>query len=137
MSTWTTEDRVAAEKMIPAMRNTHATHVDFGFLRGFIPNNPNFMPSNIDMVLERRGAFLFGEWKREDEEMKQGQKILLTALAWHHTVILITGYVDTTPHIGLIQKVTSTGNLTLIGEGKDDLINFLRGWYVEVERGTL
>ena len=123
--------------MIPAMRNTHATHVDFGFLRGFIPSNPHFMPSNIDMVLERKGSFLFGEWKREDEEMKQGQKILLSSLAWQHTVILITGYVDTKPHIGLIQKVTSTGNLTLIGEGEDDLINFLRGWYVEVERGTL
>jgi hypothetical protein len=125
------------ETFVPAMRNTHATHVDFGFLRGFIGNNPNFMPSNIDMVLERKGVFLFGEWKREDEEMKQGQKILLTALAWHHTVILITGYVDTEPHIGIIQKVTPTGYLTLIGEGKDDLINFLRGWYVEVERGTL
>ena len=123
--------------MIPAMRNTHATHIDFGFLRGFIPSNPHFMPSNIDMVLERKGVFLFGEWKREDEEMKQGQKILLSSLAWQHTVILITGYVDTKPHIGLIQKVTSTGNLTLIGEGEDDLINFLRGWYVEVERGTL
>jgi hypothetical protein len=125
------------ETFVPAMRNTHATHVDFGFLRGFIPSNPNFMPSNIDMVLERKGVFLFGEWKREEEEMKQGQKILLTSLAWHHTVILITGYVDTEPHIGLIQKVTPSGNLTLIGEGKDDLINFLRGWYVEVERGTL
>lgn len=123
--------------MIPAMRNAHASHVDFGFLRGFIPSNPHFMPSNIDMVLERRGVFLFGEWKREDEDIKQGQKMLLTALAWHHTVIIITGYVDDKPHIGLIQKVTPTGNLTLVGEGEEDLINFLTGWYVEVERGIL
>ena len=52
--------------IVPAMRNAHATHVDFGFLRGVISSNPNFMPSNIDMVLERKGNFLFGEWKRED-----------------------------------------------------------------------
>ena len=123
--------------IIPAMRNPNALHIDFGFLRGFIPSNPNFMPSNIDMVLERRGVFLFGEWKREEEEMKQGQKILLTALAWHHTVIIITGYVDDKPHIGLIQKVTPTGNLTLVGEGEDALKSFLTGWYVEVERGIL
>ena len=123
--------------MIPAMRNAHATHVDFGFLRGIIRDNPNFMPSNIDMVLERRGVFLFGEWKREDEEISQGQKILLTNLAWHHTVIIITGYVDDKPHIGLIQKMTPTGKLTVVGQGEEDLINFLRGWYVEVERGIL
>ena len=123
--------------MIPAMRNAHATHVDFGFLRGIIRDNPNFMPSNIDMVLERRGVFLFGEWKREDEEISQGQKILLTNLAWHHTVIIITGYVDDKPHIGLIQKMTPTGKLTVVGQGEEELINFLRGWYVEVERGIL
>jgi len=123
--------------VIPAMRNANATHVDFGFLRGFIPSNPKFMPSNIDMVLERRGVLLFGEWKREDEEISQGQKILLTALAWHHTVIIITGYVDNKPHIGLIQKLTPTGTMTLIGQGEEDLINFLRGWYTEVERGIL
>ena len=123
--------------MIPAMRNAHATHVDFGFLRGIIRDNPNFMPSNIDMVLERRGVFLFGEWKREDEEISQGQKILLTNLAWHHTVIIITGYVDDKPHIGLIQKMTPTGKLTVVGQGEEDLISFLRGWYVEVERGIL
>jgi len=123
--------------LIPAMRNAQATHVDFGFLRGFIPSNPKFMPSNIDMVLERRGVFLFGEWKREDEEISQGQKILLTNLAWHHTVIIITGYVDDKPHIGLIQKMTPTGKLTVVGQGEEDLINFLRGWYVEVERGIL
>jgi len=123
--------------VIPAMRNAHATHVDFGFLRGIIRDNPNFMPSNIDMVLERRGVFLFGEWKREDEEISQGQKILLTNLAWHHTVIIITGYVDDKPHIGLIQKMTPTGKLTVVGQGEEDLISFLRGWYVEVERGIL
>ena len=56
--------------MIPAMRNARATHVDFGFLRGVIGSNPNFMPSNIDMVLERKGSFLFGEWKEREREFR-------------------------------------------------------------------
>jgi hypothetical protein len=116
------------------MRNTHATHVDFGFLRGIISSNPKFMPSNIDMVLERKGSFLFGEWKREDEEIKTGQKILLKELAWIHRVILITGYVDTEPHITLIQEVLpTTGNLKVIGKSTDDLIKYIQDWYKEAE----
>jgi hypothetical protein len=116
------------------MRNTHATHVDFGFLRGIISNNPKFMPSNIDMVLERKGSFLFGEWKREDEEIKTGQKILLKELAWIHRVILITGYVDTEPHITLIQEVLpTTGNLKVIGKSTDDLVKYIQDWYKEAE----
>lgn len=120
--------------MIPAMRNAHATHVDFGFLRGIISSNPNFMPSNIDMVLERKGKFLFGEWKREDEEMKTGQKILLKELAWNHTVLIITGYVDTEPHISLIQQVIPVnGNLKLVGKSSADLIKYIQDWYRDVE----
>ena len=119
---------------VPAMRNAHATHVDFGFLRGIISNNPNFMPSNIDMVLERKGSFLFGEWKREDEEIKTGQKILLKELAWIHRVILITGYVDTEPHITLIQEVLPTnGNLKVVGKSSDDLIKYIQDWYKDAE----
>jgi hypothetical protein len=134
MSTWTTEDRIEAQKMIPAMRNAHATHVDFGFLRGIISNNPNFMPSNIDMVLERKGSFLFGEWKREDEEIKTGQKILLKELAWIHRVILITGYVDTEPYITLIQEVLPTnGNLKVVGKSTADLIKYIQDWYKDAE----
>ena len=120
--------------MIPAMRNAHATHVDFGFLRGIIRDNPNFMPSNIDMVLERKGSFLFGEWKREDEEIKQGQKILLKQLAWLHRVLLITGYVDTEPHITLIQEILPTnGNLKVIGNSVEDLKNYIQNWYKDAE----
>ena len=119
--------------MIPAMRNTHAKHVDFGFLRGIIRNNPNFMPSNIDMVLERKGNFLFGEWKRPDEEIKQGQKILLKELAWVHRVLLITGYVDTEPHISLIQQVLPNGTLKLLGKSPADLIKYIQDWYKDAE----
>ena len=119
--------------MIPAMRNARATHVDFGFLRGVIGSNPNFMPSNIDMVLERKGSFLFGEWKREDEEIKQGQKILLKELAWIHRVLLITGYVDTQPHISLIQQVLPNGNLKVVGKSVADLIKYIQDWYKDAE----
>ena len=119
--------------MIPAMRNAHATHVDFGFLRGIIRDNPNFMPSNIDMVLERKGSFLFGEWKREDEEIKTGQKILLKELAWIHRVLLITGYVDTQPHISLIQEVLTNGNLKVVGKSPADLIKYIQDWYKDAE----
>ena len=119
--------------MIPAMRNAHATHVDFGFLRGIIRDNPNFMPSNIDMVLERKGSFLFGEWKREDEEIKTGQKMLLKELAWIHRVLLITGYVDTQPHISLIQQVLPNGNLKVVGKSVADLIKYIQDWYKDAE----
>lgn len=123
--------------MQPAMRNANATHVDFGFLRGIIPRNPHFMPSNIDMIMERKGKFLYGEWKREGEEMKTGQKILLKSLAKKNTVLVITGYVDDDAHISLIQVVTQNGMLNRIGENKLDLIQYLQDWYDAVERGKL
>jgi hypothetical protein len=91
------------------------------------------MPSNIDMVLERKGMFLFGEWKREDEEIKTGQKILLKELAWIHRVLLITGYVDTQPHISLIQQVLPNGNLKVMGKSVADLIKYIQDWYRDCE----
>ena len=120
--------------MIPAMRNANASHVDFGFLRGMIPTNPSFMPSNIDMIIERRGEFIFGEWKREGEKMTVGQRILLLALSKMHTVLLITGYVDDEDHVSKVQVVTCNGKLNLIGNSKEDLIQYLQDWYDAVER---
>ena len=120
--------------MIPAMRNANASHVDFGFLRGMIPTNPSFMPSNIDMIIERRGEFIFGEWKREGEKMTVGQRILLLALSKMHTALLITGYVDDEAHVSKVQVVTCNGKLNLIGNSKEDLIQYLQDWYDAVER---
>lgn len=121
--------------MKPAMRNVNATHVDFGFLRGMIPSNPHFMPSNIDMVLERKGRFLFGEWKREGETMKKGQQILLQQLSWYHPVLVITGYVDKEPHISLIEKVIpGFDDYEEIGKSSEDLIRILQNWYKAIER---
>ena len=116
--------------MTAAMRNANASHVDFGFMRGMIPANPFFMPSNIDMIIERKGSFIFGEWKREGEEMKLGQKILLMSLAKHHIVLLITGYSqgDDT-NVSKVQVVTCNGKLNKIGESKEDLVKYLQDWY--------
>jgi len=123
--------------MIPAMRNANDSHVDFGFLRGMIPTNPSFMPSNIDMIIERRGEFIFGEWKREGEKMTVGQRILLLALSKMHTVLLITGYVDDEAHVSKVQVVTCNGKLNLIGNSKEDLIQYLQDWYDAVERNKI
>jgi hypothetical protein len=123
--------------MIPAMRNANASHVDFGFLRGMIPSNPHFMPSNIDMIVERKGKFIFGEWKREGEKISAGQKILLLALSKIHTVLLITGHVDDDVHISKVQVVTCNGKLNMIGESKEALIQYLQDWYDAVEKGKV
>jgi hypothetical protein len=124
--------------MTAAMRNENASHVDFGFMRGMIPANPFFMPSNIDMIIERKGRFIFGEWKREGEQMKLGQKILLMSLAKHHTVLLITGYSqgDDT-NVSKVQVVTCNGKLNLIGNTKESLIQYLQDWYNASEKGEL
>jgi len=123
--------------MIPAMRNANASHVDFGFLRGMIPANPFFMPSNIDMIIERKGNFIFGEWKREGEQMKLGQKILLLSLSKIHTVLIITGHVDDEAYVSKVQVLNCNGKLNLIGNSKESLITYLQDWYEAVEKGKL
>jgi hypothetical protein len=123
--------------MIPAMRNANASHVDFGFMRGMIPTNPAFMPSNIDMIVERKGKFIFGEWKRENEKISAGQRMLLLALSKIHTVLLITGHVDDDVYISKVQVVTCNGKLNLIGSKKEDLITYLQDWYNAVEQGKV
>lgn len=124
--------------MIPAMRNENASHVDFGFLRGMIPANPFFMPSNIDMIIERKSKFIFGEWKREGEQMKLGQKLLLLSLAKYHTVLLITGYSQgEETNVSKVQVVTCNGKLNLLGNTKESLITYLKDWYDAVERNKI
>jgi hypothetical protein len=114
-----------------AMRNAYASHTDFGFLRGVILENPKAMPSNIDMVFERRGNFLIGEWKREDEEISLGQKILLKALADQDkfTVLVINGYSDNTgTEVDKFYKVTED-KLVILGNGIEGLKDYIDAWY--------
>ena len=117
----------------PAMRNAYATHVDFGILRGLIPANPKAMPSNIDMVFERKAHFLFGEWKRPTESMSVGQEIVLTNLAKQPktTVLVITGNTDNGVEVTGIQQINSFGMFVDIGRDVDDLKSILNDWYVE------
>ena len=113
------------------MRNAYASHTDFGFLRGVILDNPKAMPSNIDMVFERRGYFLIGEWKRKNEEISLGQKILLKALANQNkfTVLVINGYSDNTgTEVNEFYKV-SQDKLAILGNGVDKLKEFINTWY--------
>lgn len=119
----------------PAMRNPHATHVDFGFLRGLIPANPKAMPSNIDMVFERKAHFLFGEWKRPSENMSIGQEIVLVNLAKqpNTTVLVITGNTDNGVEVSDIQAINKYGMYVPIGKDADDLKSILNDWYVQAD----
>ena len=113
------------------MRNAYASHTDFGFLRGVILDNPKAMPSNIDMIFERRGSFLIAEWKRKNEEISLGQKILLKALANHDkfTVLVINGYSDDTgTEINEFYKVQQD-KLAILGNGVDKFKEFINKWY--------
>ena len=113
------------------MRNAYASHTDFGFLNGVILDNPKAMPSNIDMVFERKGKFLVGEWKRTNEEISVGQKILLKQLAIlpNFTVLIINGYSDSE---GIeIDKFYQVGqnSLIYIDTGIDALKSYINTWY--------
>ena len=114
-----------------AMRNAYASHTDFGFLSGVILDNPKAMPSNIDMVFERKGKFLVGEWKRTNEEISVGQKILLKQLTIlpNFTVLIINGYSDSE---GIeVDKFYQVGQSSLIyiDTGIDALKSYMNTWY--------
>lgn len=118
------------------MRNKYASHVDFTFLMDVVDKK---IPSNIDMVLERRGFFLIGEWKREAEEISKGQMILLTNLASlpQFKVLVITGHSDNTEtEVTAINKLEYNGTLIPIGKSVDDLKSLVSAWLNYVERKT-
>ena len=120
------------------MRNVAAPHVDFYELSGVIEENPRFLPSNIDMVYERKGWFLIGEWKREGEKLSTGQEILLRRLSQvdHFRVLLITGDTDNGMNVTKIQKFTKNGLIETVGESVEDLKGLVRRWYAYVKSKT-
>ena len=71
------------------MRNAYATHTDYAEFKGLIPENPNFVPSNVDGICERKGKFLVMEWKRQGEKVSKGQQILLQSLASLHNFMVV------------------------------------------------
>lgn len=110
-----------------AMRNPNAKHIDFSELRWVIPDNPRFLPSNIDMVLERHSQFFIGEWKRPNEQISKGQLILLNKLSEipNFSVYIITGDTDNGMNVENIEKLEKGA---FIPSGKD-LKKLIQDWY--------
>jgi hypothetical protein len=112
------------------MRNQYATHTDFRDFQGLIPENTHFLPSNIDMICERRGHFLIGEWKKPNENMATGQQLLLKAFAQvpKFTVLVIIGNTDGETEVGDVFQV-ALGKCVKIGNGLQFLKDFYVLWY--------
>lgn len=118
------------------MRNPDAKHTDFADLIGVIPSNPKLLPSNLDMVIERFGQFLIGEWKRPSEKISLGQEILLKRLASKEdfVVLLIEGDTDDGMVVNRIEAITKDGSLTHIGDDVNALKGFIKFWYEHAEK---
>ena len=119
-----------------AMRNPDAKHTDFADLIGVIPSNPKFLASNLDMVMERFGQFLVGEWKRPGEEISKGQEILLKRLASkdEFVVLIIEGDTDDGMNVNNIEALNASGGLVEIGKTTEELKRFIRFWYEHAEK---
>lgn len=112
------------------MRNREALHIDFTELMGLLGK---VVPSNLDMVYERKGSFLVGEWKRDGESISKGQEILLKALAKlpSHTVLIINGYTeDGNMSVNRFWRVMPDGGCVLSGAGLTALKDYITEWYM-------
>ena len=115
------------------MRNVFAPHLDFTDLFGLMGN---IVPSNIDMVIERKGYFLFGEWKRSGEKFSQGQEILLKQLAKvpKHTVLIVHGDTDGGyMNIEKFWQLTKGGGLYVRGNNVEDFKDYLLNWFLDAD----
>jgi hypothetical protein len=116
------------------MRNPDAKHVDFRDLIGVMGS---MLPSNIDMMIERNGYFLVGEWKREGEAISMGQKILLRQLATQPKFVVLVIQGNTDDGVMLVEKIwrmQGNGDLKLIGDSVDRLKEILKNWKEKVEQ---
>jgi hypothetical protein len=116
------------------MRNPDAKHLNFAGLSGIIPDNPKWLPSNIDMLMERKGQFLLCEWKRPNEEFGGGQKLLLKALAKqpNFTVLIVQGHTDEEMVVDKFWQV----EFDLLRHRGDSLLElrlFIKRWYEQTE----
>lgn len=112
------------------LRNPDARHIDFEAFQGIIPENPKVLPSDIDMVFERKGYFLVAEWKRGNEPVSLGQKFMLQALArnTNFCVLMVRGHTDDGVHIEKFWRVVD-GACKPMGTTVDEFRNFVRRWY--------
>jgi len=110
------------------MRNPSASHVDFSEFKGIIESNPSFLPSNLDMVMERNGKFLIAEWKKESEVLPWGQELLLRKLAGNgSTVLIIVG--DNGTNVSGFCSIKQSGKRIVLGRTMEELKHFIRNWY--------
>lgn len=118
------------------MRNPEARHLDFRDLAGLIPEHPKFLPSNLDMVYERRGHFLVCEWKRPHEQFGGGQWILLQALARtpKFSVLIVTGNTDAGMSVQKIEWLKSDGSLEHKGATMVEFEHLILKWFYHAER---
>lgn len=116
------------------MRDRYAPHVDFGELSGLLGK---VLPSNLDMVLERKGHFLFGEWKRDGEKISKGQEILLKALSGlpKTTVLVVSGDSDDGMRVERFWKVLSNGQCIECGKGLIAFKDYITEWYLIADIG--
>ena len=116
------------------MRDKYASHVDFGELSGLLGK---VLPSNLDMVLERKGHFLFGEWKRDGEKISKGQEILLKALSGlpRATVLVINGDTDNGMRVERFWRILPNGSYAESGKGLIAFKDYITEWYLVADIG--
>jgi hypothetical protein len=119
------------------MRNPDAKHLNFAELQGLIPDNPKWLPSNIDMLAERKGKFLLCEWKRPNEEFGGGQKLLLKALSKqpNFTVLIVQGNTDEEMVVTKFWEL-AFDKLRHRGDSVAELKLFIRRWYEDADSNT-
>jgi hypothetical protein len=115
------------------VRNPYAAHIDFTELTGLLGK---VVPSNLDMVYERKGSFLVAEWKRDGEKVSKGQEILLKALSRipSHTVLIINGYTeDREMFVNNFFRVFPDSPCVLAGSGLIGLKDYITDWYLTAD----
>lgn len=111
------------------MRNRFAPHIDFTELQGLLGS---CLPSNVDMMMERKGHFLVGEWKRPNERIIKGQEILLKALAKRHkfTVLIISGDTEVDMIVHKFWKLNADGSFIEKGTDTQQFKEYLTDWFL-------
>jgi hypothetical protein len=112
------------------MRSAVAPHIDYGFLHGIDQNSPNFVPSDIDGVIERNGVFLFLEWKQFLEDMQEGQEKMLMALAKKPDVFVVKIIGHTTHETPIIEEFSLIKNSKWVTQGTTlhEFYKFYKRW---------
>ena len=126
----------ALQAQMRTMRNAHAPHIDFGEFKGLIKTSPKVLPSDIDMIYERRSQFLVCEWKRNGESISTGQLILLRNLAAlpNFNVLIIHGNTDEETLVSEVEWIKQ-GELVHKGDSLDDLKRIIIEWYEFADGG--